>query len=154
MRQVYLKRWFYLLGYIRPNNPLQVNRRFRGTCHLHLHDRRISQAGNQHEATPLVTCLMPIFCLASSSTLKIEAKYSSVMTVNFQRTKRSCIPDNRTLHNHRFENHRYYVVAYFSCVKLVVCTVLGQPALSRYMLQHCIVSKSPPKGGKAIVWCR
>jgi hypothetical protein len=30
-------------------SPLIVNRRFRGTCLLHLHGRRISQAKNQHE---------------------------------------------------------------------------------------------------------
>jgi hypothetical protein len=37
-------------GTITPCSLLKVNRRFVGTCRLHLHDRRISQARNQHEA--------------------------------------------------------------------------------------------------------
>jgi hypothetical protein len=35
---------------ITPCNPLKVNRRFGGTCRLHLQERRISQARNQLEA--------------------------------------------------------------------------------------------------------
>jgi hypothetical protein len=35
---------------ITPCNPMKVNRRFEGTCRLHLQDRRISQARKQHEA--------------------------------------------------------------------------------------------------------
>jgi hypothetical protein len=31
-------------------SPLEVNRRFEETCRLHLQNRRISQARNQHEA--------------------------------------------------------------------------------------------------------
>jgi hypothetical protein len=33
-----------------PCNPLKINRRFGGTCRLHLQRRRIRQATNQHEA--------------------------------------------------------------------------------------------------------
>jgi hypothetical protein len=35
---------------ITPCSPLKVNRRFGGTCRLHLHGLRISQAINQHKA--------------------------------------------------------------------------------------------------------
>jgi hypothetical protein len=34
---------------ITPCNPLVVNRRFGGTCRLHLQGRRLSPAGDQHE---------------------------------------------------------------------------------------------------------
>jgi hypothetical protein len=34
---------------ITPCSPLKVNQSFGGTCRLHLQDRRISQAKNQHE---------------------------------------------------------------------------------------------------------
>jgi hypothetical protein len=36
---------------ITPCSPLQVNRRFRGTCHLHLRGSKLSQVRNQHEAS-------------------------------------------------------------------------------------------------------
>jgi hypothetical protein len=42
--------------------------------------------------------------LAYSSTLKMEAIYSSEASVNFQRTTRRYIPENVTLHNNRYEN--------------------------------------------------
>jgi hypothetical protein len=35
---------------ITPCSPLKVNRRFGGTCRLHLHGRRINQERNKHEA--------------------------------------------------------------------------------------------------------
>jgi hypothetical protein len=35
---------------ITPCSPLKVNRRFGGTCHLHLQCQRISQANKQREA--------------------------------------------------------------------------------------------------------
>jgi hypothetical protein len=39
----------YILWNITPCSPLNVNRHFGGTCRLHLHGRRISQARDQHE---------------------------------------------------------------------------------------------------------
>jgi hypothetical protein len=33
-----------------PRNPLKVNRRFGGTCRLHLQDRKINQGRNQRES--------------------------------------------------------------------------------------------------------
>jgi hypothetical protein len=43
---------FYRLGY-NAGSLLKVNRRFGGTCHLHLQGRRISQARNQRESSCL-----------------------------------------------------------------------------------------------------
>jgi streptogramin lyase len=40
----------------------------------------------------------------------MEATYSTETSVDFQRTTRCCIPEDRTLHNHRCENLRSYVL--------------------------------------------
>jgi hypothetical protein len=57
-------------------------------------------------------CLPPAFtlvsCLAYPSNLKMEATCSSQTSVDFQRTTRRYIPEDRTLHNHRCENLKYY----------------------------------------------
>jgi hypothetical protein len=45
---------------------------------------------------------------AYSSTPKIDAIFSSEMSVNFQRTTQRYIPEDRTLHNHRCENLNSY----------------------------------------------
>jgi hypothetical protein len=55
-------------------SPLKVSRCFGGTCHLHLQDRKISQARNQREAD------------GSVCHLKMEAACSSEISVDFQRT--------------------------------------------------------------------
>jgi hypothetical protein len=53
-------------------------------------------------------CLPPALTLVScsvySSTLKMEAIYSSDTSVEFQRTTSRFIPEGSTLHNHRCEN--------------------------------------------------
>jgi hypothetical protein len=54
---------FHLLGYIAMCSPLNVNRRFGGTYHLHLQDQRIGQASR----ALLATCLIFVSCLAHSS---------------------------------------------------------------------------------------
>jgi hypothetical protein len=58
-------------------------------------------------------CLPPDFTLVScsvySSTLKMEATWSSEASVGFQRTSRHYIPEDRTLHNHRCENLKSYI---------------------------------------------
>jgi hypothetical protein len=69
----------------------QVNRRFGGTCHLHLHGRRISQLRNQ-----LATCFTLIYCLAYSSTLKIATTRYSETSLDFQRTTRCYTQEDRT----------------------------------------------------------
>jgi hypothetical protein len=71
---------------ITPCSPLKVNRRFGGTCRIHLQGRRINQARNQHESCSL----------AYSSTLKMEATCFSETSVDFQQTTRHYIPEDRT----------------------------------------------------------
>jgi hypothetical protein len=65
----------------------------------------MSQARNQ-------LCLPSTFtlvsCLAYFSTLKMEATCSSATSVDFQRTARRYIPEDRTLSNHFCENLNSY----------------------------------------------
>jgi hypothetical protein len=72
----------------RPYGLLKVNRGFGGTYRLHL------QAD---------LCLPPPFTLVShsaySSTLKMEAIYSSDASVNLQWTTRPYVPEDSTLQN-------------------------------------------------------
>jgi hypothetical protein len=86
---------------------LKVNGRFGGTCHLHLHSRRISHARNQHEAGSRQSS-----CLAYSSTLKMEATCSSETSVDFKLTTWRCKPEDITLHNRRCENLKSYKMKY------------------------------------------
>jgi hypothetical protein len=103
---------------ITPCRPLKVNGRFGETCTLHLQGRRISQASNQREACSklatwyflLATFFTLISCLAYSSTLMMQMTCSSETSVNFKRTTRRYIPENRTLHNHRCEYLKSYTV--------------------------------------------
>jgi hypothetical protein len=81
-----------------PCSPSKVNRRFGWTCGLHLQGRRINQARNQREVGK-----DSHYSLA----LKMEAKCSSEMSVDFQRTTRHYI--DRTIHNHRCENFESYL---------------------------------------------
>jgi hypothetical protein len=68
---------------IRPCGPLKVSRRFGGICRLHFQGWRISRARNQRE----IRWQTQLFCLPSaSSTLKMEAVYSSEIFIDFQRT--------------------------------------------------------------------
>jgi hypothetical protein len=58
-------------------------------------------------------CLPPaltlVSCSAYSSTLKVEAMYSSEAAIDFQRTTWRYIPEDSTLHNHRFDNLKSYI---------------------------------------------
>jgi hypothetical protein len=74
---------------ITPCSPLKVNRRFGGTCRLHLQDRRISRERNQKP------CYL-LFCSAYSSSLRM-ATCSSETSVDFQRATGRCIPEDITL---------------------------------------------------------
>jgi hypothetical protein len=49
------------------------------------------------------TCFMLVSCLPSSSALKMETSLSETQ-VDFQRTTRRYIPENRTVHTHHYEN--------------------------------------------------
>jgi hypothetical protein len=73
----------YIFWDITPCRPLKVNWRFGGTCRLHLQGRRISRARNQSE---------------SSWQADMGATCSSETSVEFQRTARRYIPEDRTLH--------------------------------------------------------
>jgi hypothetical protein len=53
-----------------------------------------------------------VFCLAYSSILKMEAVCSSETSVEFQRTTRRYIPEDRTLNNHRCWNLTSHVLAF------------------------------------------
>jgi hypothetical protein len=68
---------------ITPCIPKKVNRRFGGTCRLLLQGRRLSQGTNQREA---------------------GSKQVAETSVDFHRTRRGYIPEDRTLYNHRCEN--------------------------------------------------
>jgi hypothetical protein len=45
----------------------------------------------------------------------MEATHFSETSVDFQRTTRSYIPEDRTLHNHRYENLKSYNYYLFPC---------------------------------------
>jgi hypothetical protein len=106
-------------------SPLKVNRRFGGTYRLHLQSRRISRARDQRESRwqaqeqsasrNFGLCLPPAFtlvsCSAYSSTLKLEAIYSSESSVDFQRTTRRYMPADGTLPNQRRENLKSYTLS-------------------------------------------
>jgi hypothetical protein len=87
---------------ITPCSPLSVNRRFGGTNRLHLQGVKIS--------VKVELCLPPAFtlvsCSAYFSTPKMGAPCSSEMSVDFQRTTRRYITEDRTLHNHRCESFK------------------------------------------------
>jgi hypothetical protein len=70
--------------YITPCSPWKANRRFGGTCRLHLLSRRISQARNESESRRLcfLSASSLVYCLAYSSTLKMEAICSSETSVD------------------------------------------------------------------------
>jgi hypothetical protein len=74
-------------------SPLKFIQHFRGTHSPHLQGQRISQAS--------MLCLPSVFtqasCLAYSSTLKMEATYSSETSVDFQWTTWHYIQGDRTL---------------------------------------------------------
>jgi hypothetical protein len=65
-------------------------------------------------------CLPPAFTLLScsvySSTLKMVAICSSETSVDFQRTKRRYVSDDRTLHNHCCENFNFCTLHVFGHV--------------------------------------
>jgi hypothetical protein len=101
---------------ITPCSPLKVNRRFGGTCRLHLQGRRTSkQETNVKQVASRVilcnpkfrqvdcsawylTCFTLVSWLACYLTLKMEATCSSESSVDFQRTTRRYIPEDKTLH--------------------------------------------------------
>jgi hypothetical protein len=82
-----------------PCSTSKVNRRFGGTCRLHLQGRKV-----------FATCFMLVSCLAYFSTFNMEATCNPETSVNFQRTMRRYIPEARTLRYRRCENLKSYEV--------------------------------------------
>jgi hypothetical protein len=58
----------------------------------------------------LVTCFMLVYCVAYSSTLKMEATCSSETSVDYQRTAFCCFPEDITLPNHHSEDLKSYII--------------------------------------------
>jgi hypothetical protein len=81
---------------ITPFLPLKSNRRFRGTCRIHVRGRRISQASIHREASGKQVHSNLLFGLLLG--LKMEETCSSKTSIDFQWTTRRYIPENRTLH--------------------------------------------------------
>jgi hypothetical protein len=86
--------------------PCSPSRRFGGACRHHLQGRRISQARHQRESR-----WQAQLCLPHSLTLKVKVTCSSETSVDFQRTTRRCILEDRSIHNHRCENLKCYLSA-------------------------------------------
>jgi hypothetical protein len=67
-------------------------------------------------------CMPPAFtlgsCSAYSSTLKMETTCSSETSVDFKQTIRRYIPEDSTLHNHRSENLKSYILKIWSKFEL------------------------------------
>jgi hypothetical protein len=61
---------------------------------------RVEEWAKQAE---VVACFMLVSCLTSSSTLRMEAIFSSVTSVDFHRNTRCYIPENGVLQNRRCE---------------------------------------------------
>jgi hypothetical protein len=101
----------YIFWDITPCSPLKVSRRFGGICH-HLQRWRVSQDRNQHATgskkitclaysltlkMPLhAACLILVSCFAYSSNPKIESRFSSETSVDFQQTTLRCTSEDRT----------------------------------------------------------
>jgi hypothetical protein len=99
-----------------PCSPLKVKRRYGGTYRLHLHSR-ISQARNQRD--------------------RWQATCSSETSVDFQRTTRRYIPDNRALHNHRCEKLKSNK-NYINQKHLTSITRIAERLLHMYYKLHTI----------------
>jgi hypothetical protein len=87
---------------ITPCSPLKVNRRFWGTCRLHLQGRGRALFD---------ACFMLASCLGYSSTLKMEI-CSSETSVDFQRNTLCYIPEDILRHNYRHENLKFCIYIY------------------------------------------
>jgi hypothetical protein len=82
-----------IFGDITPCSPLKFNLRFGGICRLQIQGR-----GTSWFLAQLILLIM-----------KNEATCSSETAIDFQRTTRRYIPEDKTLHNHRCENLKSYM---------------------------------------------
>jgi hypothetical protein len=73
-------------------SPVKVNQRFERTHHIHLQDRKESQARNQHEADKTAALLPAGFLLGLHLGMKMEVIYCSEAPVRFHLIMRRYIP--------------------------------------------------------------
>jgi hypothetical protein len=106
-------------------SPLKVSRLFGGTS------RPLSRSKNKPGKIPAwkrPCCLPPAFtlvsCFSYSSTLKVEAIYSSETSADFQRSTQRYIPEDSTFHNHRSENLKSYK-NFPGFIQFVMCNKKG-----------------------------
>jgi hypothetical protein len=90
----------------------------------------------------LAARFMPVSCLAYSSTLKMEATCSSGTSVDFQRTARRYIPEDRTLHGHRCESLESYRLHTYSLLNQCpfIETENSTHLITKHDSVHCPVS--------------
>jgi hypothetical protein len=81
-----------------------ITRNYKYKTLTNLHILQIAESSQFEDACSLV------FAELISSTLKMEAICSSETSVETQRTTRRQIPEDDTLHNHRCENFRSYIM--------------------------------------------
>jgi hypothetical protein len=62
------------------------------------------------ELALLAACLKLISSIIYTSTLKMEATYPSETSIDFQRTTLRYISEDRTLHNHRCEKFKSFIM--------------------------------------------
>jgi hypothetical protein len=114
---------------IMPCSPLKVNRRFRRTCHLHLHSWWVSLASNRHVADSKSSL---------ASTLKMDMTCSSETSADFQQTTWCYIPDNRTIHNHCRENLESYAIRIQ--MHLRNCKAFFRPTTDHFVTKERVVA--------------
>jgi hypothetical protein len=76
--------------------------------------------GYAKRATSMNDITSYVSCSAYSAKLKMEAICSSETSVGFQRTIQRKIPEERTLHNHRFEDVKSYMATLSSTILMLV----------------------------------
>jgi hypothetical protein len=102
------------------------------------HIASIFRVHNNPSKKPPDLCLLPAWCWCFawlSSTLNMEATCSSETTVDFQRTTRNYIPEDRILHNHRCEDLKSYLL-FFLLSLFISCF----PCFTHFLFSH--LSKS------------
>jgi hypothetical protein len=75
------------------------------------------------------TCFKLVSCLAYYSTLNLMVIFSSETSIDFQRTARRNIPDDRTLHNHLCERLKSCVISLVSALLILKLLDLEVPLL-------------------------
>jgi hypothetical protein len=89
--------------------PSKVNRRFEGKCGLHLTVQELAKRDasvKQVASAVNATYIMLVYCSAYSSILKMVI-VSSETSVDFQRTKWRCIPEER---DRQIDKFLYYQI--------------------------------------------